>query len=395
MVMKRLNLFYGAAALIAVSLAATPTLMAQEDGNRDEYGKVIRGPYETNRFGDNWFIGVAGGVNALWNEGMDAENMKIAPSIDANFGKWFTPSVGMRAGYQGISMQMAPVKYGYMYFHGDFLWNISNALGGYKETRFWNFVPYLHAGYFRSYGVDGNDFADNEIAAGAGLLHNLRLANRLDLIIDMRATVVNGRVCASDGLAVLPSVTMGLAVDLGWPAFVRSSTIIAGIEAVAAENMAVLETAALALEMANEALEDQNAQLAASNKKLSKENASLKNKVVNTEVLFKDMGPATLYFNIGETVLCPKELQHLDFIATNLLSKVEKDTKIYITVLGTADGTTGSLKRNEHLSQARGAYISNLLTQKYGISPDRLVVDSEVIASPSDPVLARSVILKF
>ena len=107
------------------------------------------------------------------------------------------------------------------------------------------------------------------------------------------------------------------------------------------------------------------------------------------------MGPATLYFNIGETVLCPKELQHLDFIATNLLSKVEKDTKIYITVLGTADGTTGSLKRNEHLSQARGAYISNLLTQKYGISPDRLVVDSEVIASPSDPVLARSVIIKF
>jgi hypothetical protein len=35
--MKRLNLFYGAAALLAVMLTASPALMAQEDGNRDEY----------------------------------------------------------------------------------------------------------------------------------------------------------------------------------------------------------------------------------------------------------------------------------------------------------------------------------------------------------------------
>ena len=396
--MKRLNLLFGAAALIAVSMAASPSLMAQENGNRDENGKVVRGPYETNRFGDNWFISVGGGINSYWNEGMTVDNMKIAPSIDANFGKWFTPSVGMRAGYQGINFQLEPGnldKYGYMYFHGDFLWNISNAFSGYKETRFWNFVPYLHAGYFRSYDPGDTDFADNEIAAGAGLLHNLRLSNRLDLVIDMRATAVNGRVSASDGISVLPSVTMGLAVDLGWPNFVRSSTVIGAIETAAAENMAVLETAALALEMANVALEEQNAELASANKKLKKENASLKTKVVNTDVLFEDMGPATLYFNIGEAVLCEKELNHLDFIATNLLMKVDKDTKIHITVLGTADSTTGSMKRNQHLSKARGEYVFGLLTQKYGITPDRIIMQSEVIASPADPALSRSVVIKF
>ena len=396
MVMKRLNLFYGAAALLAVSMAASPTLAAQEESNRDEYGKFVRGPYETNRFGDNWFIGVGGGINSFWNEGMDVDNMKIAPSIDANFGKWFTPTVGLRAGYQGINMQVKGLdKLGYMYIHGDFLWNISDAIGGYKETRFWDFVPYLHAGYFRSYGLDNNDFADNEIAAGAGLLHNLRLTSRLDLIIDMRATVVNGRVIASDGVSVLPSVTMGLAVDLGWPSFVRSSTIIAGVEAAAAEDMAVMEAAALALEMANASLSEQNAQLAASNKKLKKENTALKNQVVSTEILFKDMGPATLYFNIGKTVLSEKELQHLDFIATNLLTKADKDTKIYITLLGKADSNTGTMKRNQYLSEARGKYIYTLLTEKYGISPDRLIVQSEVVAAPSDPTLTRSVVIKF
>ena len=394
--MKRLNLILGAAALIAVSLTASPDVMAQENENRDGYGKIVRGPYETNRFGDNWFISVGGGINSYWNEGMKIDNMKIAPSIDANFGKWFTPAVGMRAGYQGINMQAAPDKYGYMYFHGDFLWNISDAIGGYKETRFWDFVPYLHAGYFRSYGLGDSDFADNEIAAGAGLLHNLRLTRRLDLVIDMRATVVNGRVSASDGISVLPTVTMGLAVDLGWPDFIRTSTILNEFEVAAAENMAVLETAAAALEMANIALEEQNSDLMAANKKLKKENAALKSRpVFNAEAFFKEMGPATVYFNIGQTVLCEKELQHMDYIAANILTKVAQQTKIYITLTGSADGTTGSMKRNQHLSKARGEYVFKLLTEKYGIDPGRIVVESVVVAKPENSSLARAVVIKF
>ena len=415
--MKRLNLFLGAAALIAVSLTASPAVKAQENGNRDDNGKVVRGPYETNRFGDNWFIGAGGGINILWNEGLDADNLKIAPSIDANFGKWFTPSVGMRVGYQGINAQvwsptatvLGPTlntdnnmyleKVGYMYVHGDFLWNISNALGGYKQTRFWDFVPYLHAGYFRSYGLDGVDFSDNEIAAGAGLLHNLRLVERLDLIVDMRATVVNGRVRGSDGVAVLPSVTMGLAVDLGWPAFVRTSTVLAEFEAISVDQIAALEAAALALEMSNASLQEENAMLSASNGKLTKQVKQLKNQlaspVFSADEFFSEMGPATVYFNIGKTVLDEKELAHMDFIAQNLITKVDQDTKIYIKIDGTADSTTGTAKRNAYLSQARGEYVYKLLTEKYGISPDRLVVQSEVIKSPAKPILSRSVTITF
>ena len=415
--MKRLNLFLGAAALIAVSLTASPAVMAQENGNRDENGKIVRGPYETNRFGDNWFIGVGGGINILWNEGLSADNLKIAPSIDANFGKWFTPSIGMRAGYQGINAQVwSPTasvlgpkmdtdkqmylqKLGYMYVHGDFLWNISNALGGYKQTRFWDFVPYLHAGYFRSYGLDGTDFADNEIAGGAGLLHNLRLVERLDLIVDMRATVVNGRVRGSTGVAVLPTVTMGLAVDLGWPAFVRTSTVLAEVETAFVDQIAALEAAALALEMANVSLQEENAALTASNGKLGKEVKALKAKAEKSAFsvteFFDEMTPAVVYFNIGKTVLDDKEMQHMDFIAKNILEKVDQQTKIYITVAGTADGTTGTLKRNQYLSKARGEYIMNLLTQKYGISKDRIVLQPEVISKPAKPALSRTVTITF
>ena len=415
--MKRLNLFLGAAALIAVSLTASPAVMAQENGNRDENGKVVRGPYETNRFGDNWFIGAGGGINIFWNEGLDSDNMKIAPSIDFNFGKWFTPAIGMRVGYQGINSQvwsetptilgmtrdadkqMYLEKFGYMYVHGDFLWNMSDALGGYKQTRFWNLVPYLHAGYFRTYGLDNVNFSDNEIAAGAGLLHNLRLVERLDLIIDMRATVVNGRARGASGVAVLPTVTMGLAVDLGWPAFVRTSTVLGEFEAVTVDQIAALEAAALALEIANESLQSENAQLNAANGKLNKEVKNLKSKVNNPSFsateFFDEMGPAVVYFNIGKTVLDAKEMKHMDFIAKNILTKVDQDTKIHITVAGTADSTTGTLKRNQYLSKARGEYVMNLLTQKYGISKDRIVLHPEVISKPSDPSLSRTVTITF
>ena len=396
--MKRLYYFIGAAALVAVAMTASPALKAQENGNRDENGKVVRGPYETNRFGDNWFIGAGGGVNIFLNEGYDPV---IGPSIDANLGKWFTPSVGMRVGYQGfktnVSADNATQNFGYMYFHGDFLWNMSNALGGYKETRFWNLVPYAHAGYFRTYGLNGSEFYDNEIAAGAGLLHNLRLIDRLDLIIDMRATVMNGRAIGTDGVSLLPSVTAGLAVDLGFPNFVRTSTVVAALELANAEKSAILEAATLALEAANLALEEENMDLEKANAALAKENSALKKKPSGMDftTFFENMSPATVYFEIGQAVLNEKEMEHLDFIAKNIVSSADKNTKIYLTLLGTADGNTGTMRRNQHLSEARAKYIYDILTAKYNISKERLIIKSEVVRKAAKPALSRAVVISF
>lgn len=401
----------GAAALAAAIFAATPDASAQGESNRDEFGNIVRGPYETNRFGDNWFIGVGGGINFLLNDNFDG---KIAPSIDANFGKWFTPTIGMRVGYQGINMQMwsdTPgllgatldngknqylQKAGYMYIHGDFLWNISNSIGGYSDTRFWNFVPYVHTGYFRAYGLDGTDFTDNEIAAGAGLLHNLRLSYRLDLIIDMRATIVNGRAVNSNGITVLPTVTAGLAVDLGWPEFVRTSTILDAMEIANVEKTQILETAIIALEAANAALEVENGNLAKKNNTLAKEVEKLKDqpKMVPS-AFFEGMTPAAVYFNIGQTTLSDKELHHLDFLANNLITAADKDTKIYVTVMGTADSNTGTQKRNQYLSEARGKYVFDLLTTKYGISKERLIIKSEIVKAEAKPELSRAVVITF
>lgn len=394
--MKRLYLIYGASALAAVLMAAQVSVNAQENGNRDEFGNIVRGPYETNRFGDNWFIGLGGGINMLLDEGYD---VKVGPSLDVNFGKWFTPSVGMRAGYQGLDFfsdkDGKSNKFGYMYLHGDFLWNASNAISGYKETRFWNLIPYLHAGFFRSYGTGNSDFADNEFATGAGLLHNLRLSDKLDVIIDMRATVVKGSIHGASGAVVLPSVTAGLAVDLGWSGFVRTSTILGAVEAANLEKTAILETAIVALEAANASLQAENKNLQKKNNDLNKTVKNLKAEEVAYEMSYEEMQPITVYFMIGQTVLGQMELQHLDFYARNIIDKVNMNPNAEIVVMGSADSNTGTAKRNQYLSKARGEYIMNLLSEKYGIDKSKVVVKSEVIKAKTDPKMDRAVIISF
>jgi len=410
--MKRLRFILGASALAAVALTASPAVNAQENGNRDEYGKVVRGPYETNRFGDNWFIGAGGGINVFLNDGYKTN---VGPSLDVSLGKWFTPAVGMRIGYSGLNTNywaddpsvlgrtldkeenMYQQKFGYMYIHGDFLWNMSDALGGYKETRFWDLVPYLHAGYFRAYGLDGASYVNNEIAAGAGLLHNLRLSNRLDLIVDMKATLVNGRVDGSAGVAFLPSVTMGFAVDMGWPDFVRTSTVIGALEAATVDQIAALEAAAVALELANATLEKENIDLQNANGKLNEQvNALKKNKGgIDPVEFYKGMSPVAVYFNIGKATLSTDEMQHLDYIARNIVAKAGKLDKVYITVMGSADSNTGTAKINQKFSEARGKYIADMLTSKYGIAKDRLVIKSEVVKAKADPELERAVRITF
>ena len=63
--------------------------------------------------------------------------------------------------------------------------------------------------------------------------------------------------------------------------------------------------------------------------------------------------------------------------------------------MGSADSNTGSQKRNQELSAARGKYIADMLTGKYGIPADRLVVKSEVVKATDDPQLERAVVFTF
>ena len=87
--------------IVAIALVAITSAYAQEDNNRDENGAVVRGPYLTNGFWDNWFVSAAGGANFTVSK--ETKFSFGGPALDLNIGKWFTPAVGFRFGLHGLN----------------------------------------------------------------------------------------------------------------------------------------------------------------------------------------------------------------------------------------------------------------------------------------------------
>ena len=111
--------------------------------------------------------------------------------------------------------------------------------------------------------------------------------------------------------------------------------------------------------------------------------------------LIEDLSPMTVYFEIGQTVLNDKELSHLDYYASRILKDMTENSKVEVTIMGSADSNTGTLNRNKQLSEARGKYIVNILTTKYGINPDCLILKSEVVKASAKPAMSRAAIISF
>ena len=388
--------------LLTASLALVAAgVMAQENGNRDEQNRVVRGPYETNRFFDNIFIGVAGGVNIYHgeNDSYGKFGKRLAPALDVNVGKWFTPSVGARIGYSGINakgwtsgqtvyakdvfVKKANIyneKFGVSYLHTDFLWNFSNAVSGYKETRTWNFVPFFGAGWARSYG---NGAYNNEFAMSIGLLNNIRLCNLLDLTLEARHMFVNQRF---DGVSRgskgegMTSVTMGLTFKLNRRNFKRAA--------------APVDVTPYLSRI--KALESDNTTLAGKNKTLADENTALRNRKPETVTVAGESKvsatPVALFFQIGKATLDKKELTNLDFYVKNAL---QADRNKTFTLYGGADKATGTAAFNQKLSEKRMQYVYDLLVNKYGISKNRLktVAEGDRNNRFPEPELNRTVII--
>ena len=406
--MKTRNLFGIIAFCIALTVSFTAG--AQEDNNRDENGKIVRGAYETNRLFDNVWIGVAGGIN-IYEDGFSSPGPfggRLGPALDINIGKWVTPSVGLRIGYQGLmasSWSLSPYpfssdvnenglyknSFGTMFIHGDVMWNISNAISGYKETRLWNFIPYLSAGYARSYKA-GLDWANNELAVGVGLLNNIRISNRVDLTLDFRQHIVKEGFDSAPNsgagrAAGMTSATFGVAIKLGKTGFKRTGTY---------ENtIADLQTANAALEDAKADVENNVDELAAENAALKDAIEDLKNREpeVVVEKVMLDVTPGAVFFEIGQATLSKRELFHLDFYVKNVIAQ---DPEKVFTLTGYADKQTGSAKRNQQLSQMRVDYVYNLLQTRYEIPAERLVVKAAGASVDrwNDPTLNRCVVIE-
>ena len=361
--------------LAAASFLFSFNAFAQEDANRDADGAVVRGPYVTNGAFDNTFLSLGAGVNSVIEKGYGLGKMGLATEVD--FGKWFSPTIGARLGWHGLyntsksgELDKAPFNY----IHADFLWNVSNAIDGYKETRFWNFIPYVSGGLslIKHHGLK---VFDQELAVGVGLLNSLRLGERVNLNLDLG--VLSARAEAYDMKGFLgryagfPYATLGLQFNLGRTGFDRLSSVMPVIVPVP-----FTEAQYNALKDKVAALERENAQLKNKIADLENQLAPFKNLVDGQTYLFKNgrftaveakvASPATVYFDLGSAKVSDREKAHLEFFANNV---VDNATKLLLT--GSADKQTGTAKGNMKLSEQRVDAVKALLG-KLGANTDNI-----------------------
>lgn len=357
-----------ALAVMAGVLVVSPAANAQENGNRDENGKVVRGAYETNKFGDNWFIGAGAGVNSWLGNGASP---KAGVAVDAFVGKWITPTVGVRMGWKGLKdgasakdgYTIADEKFNYNSAHVDLLWNLSNLFSGYKETRTWNISVYPSFAYMDA-------AKNNEFGAGVGMLNNFRLGNRVGLYLDLSALATKSDFAGisprpEKRMGVLPSATFGLTVNLGKTGFKRHSSVVPAIVPVPFTEAQYND------------LKDRVNALEKENKDLKAQIEDLKNAKPDTVTVSKAgdlVSPATLYYEIGSTKLSEREEAHLEFYVKNILEQAPD--KVFV-LTGSADKGTGTAARNQYLSEQRVNNVKKVLVEKYGIAEDHLIVKAE------------------
>lgn len=383
--------------LIVMLALLSASVVAQEDGNRDSGNKIVHGPYETNRFFDNWFIGAGGGVNIYEGEYDNKASFgkRLAPALDITLGKWITPDYGVRLQYSGLQAKgmtgyksvyakgvkgnLLKEKFNVTNLHADFLWNWSNFFWGYKESRVWNCSPFVGFGWVRS---SGNGTHDDEFAPSAGLYNTFRLGKIVDLTLEARQMFVNQRfdgVTGGSKWEGMSTVTVGVSFKLGKSGFKR-------VKKTAPADYTPYTTRIKALETVNNDLTGKNRQLADENEVLR----NRKPEIIEGKVT---ASPVVLFFGLGKTTLDKKELVNLDFYVRNAM-KADK-TKVF-TLIGCADKATGSKEVNQRISEQRMQHVYDLLVNKYGISKDRLVKKAEGDTNNrfAEPELNRAVIVE-
>ncbi|MFA5641615.1 MAG: OmpA family protein [Bacteroidales bacterium] len=375
----------------------TVAAIAQQQPQANKYG-----PYVTNKFFDNWFISVGGGVQVLYGEHDTKADFadRLAPALDISLGKWITPSIGVRAQYAGLKAKGVTTsssakfvtgassdlagyydeEFNFFNLHGDLLWNISNTIGGYRMDRTWDFIPFVGFGYAKSWKKNVNP-EYKEVSATAGLLNELRLSDAVNLNLELRVLMVNDRFDGyqvGQGIEEIVSATIGFTYNFAKRGFDRY------VEPIAPDyssyNNKISE------------LDKRIADADAKAKKLASDLAAEKARKPETITSVEYVAaPLAIFFPIGQARLTDKDLINLASFA-EVLKKSGKSYKI----MGSADKATGSKAINQKLSQARADAVYNALVNKFGVKGSQLqVIAKGEENEPFDkPILNRVVILE-
>lgn len=359
-------------AFASVSMAS----MAQED-------PTLKYSVATNSFWQNWFVQVNASWNAFYsNEEKGADfakgpfkDFRSAPGFSVAVGKWFTPGLGLRTkfaamnGRSVISENKDANDIKFWNLQEQALFNLSNMLCGYSDTRVWNFIPYAGVGITRNCSYN-----TYELASSLGLLNTWKLSKRVLLNLDLGFTMCGddfeGRLGSKryvdlGGKGGDPSPSnhdrwftaeLGLTFNLGRVGWDKTPDVDA-IKALSQSQIDAL----------NAQLNDANAENARLNGRLREALANQKPAETPKAVREFVTTPVSVFFNLDKTnIASQKDLVNIEGVA-----KYAKENNTNLLVTGYADSATGKPDHNQWLSDERAKTVAEELV-KMGVSRDKI-----------------------
>ena len=370
--MKKLFLMLAVASL---SLNA----MAQEDPT-EKYS------VSTNSFWSNWFIqtnlnwssytvGTHGLFSAPFRKfpmGTDkdaaCQHGFTAPSFSLAVGKWFTPGLGLRTkanvGWMGKAFDSdAPIL---VSVNEHVMFNLHNLLGGYDESRVWNFIPYIGAGLAHTFKTPNGVAKAGTYTFSAGLLNTFKISRKVALNLELGYMNYGQEMFYGlpskgginfDKRAHQFTVEVGATFNLGKGTWNKTPDVDA-IKALSQGQIDALNAQLTDAQAENARLKDMLANQ-------PKQTAPVETKTVTKVVA----APVSVFFNLGQAkVASKKDLQNVSELA-----KVAKDNNSKIVVTGYADSKTGSAAYNQKLSEKRANTVADELV-KMGVSRDNIEI---------------------
>lgn len=364
------------------SIKTTTTIVE----NADKY-KV-----ETNRFWSNWFVTAGGGALIFFGD----HNMqmkfgdRLSPALDIGFGKWFTPGIGVRFMYSGLTIKGATQngshstgkvydasqwldeqKFDFMNIHGDVLFNASNLLCGYNEKRFWSVTPYVGLGWILTWETP----RARNFNASIGLINSFRLSSAFDLNMDVRGTATKDEFDGERKEEGLLSVTVGVTYKFPRRTWGRSTV----------KTITFSDEELRLMREQLKAMNDENNRL---KNELVETSNKVTERVVETNIL---SAPYLVTFQISRYALSNEARVNIGFQA-----KIMKENKNAVyTIIGYADKGTGTKEFNQFLSKSRAEAVYNCLVNEFGVPASQLKITYEGGVDNmfyDDPRVSRAVI---
>lgn len=329
---------------------------------------TLKNSVTTNPFWSNWFI--QGGAQwtafypsaglHLGNTESPFKSWRTNPQASVAIGKWFSPEIGLRTKVSGVWGKALDQSFKYWNAQEQILLNASNILFGYNENRVWNAVPFIGFGFARN--CNTNLYA---MAGSVGLLNTFKLSKRLLFNVELGYNRLEndffsmGRVNNDqrgwDSHDNYLYAELGLTLNIGRTGWNNTPDV----DAINALHQSELDALNARL---RDALAD---------------NDRLKNLLANqpkpvevvTPPAVKEFitTPVSVFFDLNKTNVASQ----YDLVNVKAVAKYATENSSNLHVKGYADSATGTVERNQWLSEQRAETLKGHLVEM-GVAADKI-----------------------